>query len=294
MNQQTNANDQSLSAADQGTRNLLLAIGVLITLLFAFLGFIAYKSFTVAAPWVLWRHLPPYPDPVIHSARVGAERLAAGAAEPGRTGQRKGGQEQSGQEGESTEGGTQQHEQAAHLQGQEAEGQPVENQEEEGEAEEEEEEYELSPEEKAWRQQVLQEGIALLNKYGCALCHGPRGQGGVKNPNYLKDTFPAFNQMATKLGIEYPEDVDVVVQLLGRGQSLNDPSKIDVPDGARIISARYETLATVIMKGNMAMKKDENGPEPIPMPSFKGVLSEQEMNKIIAAMLILYPLKEEQ
>ena len=78
--------------------------------------------------------------------------------------------------------------------------------------------------------ETIERGQTLFRKSGCALCHGAYGKGGVTNPNYEKETFPALDTMASTLGLEFPEDADVVVKMLAAGRSLDDPSKIDVPD----------------------------------------------------------------
>ncbi len=149
---------------------------------------------------------------------------------------------------------------------------------------------------------TVEQGQWLYRKNGCALCHGREGQGGVTNPNYIKGTFPRLDDMGSKLSLEFPEDAEVVVKLLREGISLKDlskpdlivyPPELDIPDAAKV-SAKYGAIAKIFFEGTQAGKKDESGPEPIVMPAFRGVLSESQMNQIIASFLILYPVREEE
>ena len=42
------------------------------------------------------------------------------------------------------------------------------------------------------------------------------------------------------------------------------------------------------------LPKDPDGNEPIAMPSYKGKLSDAEINQILASFLMLYPIEEEE
>ncbi len=141
--------------------------------------------------------------------------------------------------------------------------------------------------------QIVQRGQRLYRCAGCACCHGPEGKGGVANPNYIGDTFPRLDQMAAKLSLALPEDVDVVVDLLNAGSPLDDPSKIDVRK-ADVVAAKYGFIVSMITNGSQAGKKDPQGPEPTHMPPFKDVLTESEINQLLASFLVLYPVDEEE
>jgi hypothetical protein len=99
--------------------------------------------------------------------------------------------------------------------------------------------------------------------------------------------------MAAKLSLRFPEDAGVAIDLLSAGVSLDDPSKIDVPN-AGIVAARYGFIVNTITNGSQAGKKDPQGPEPTGMPSFKEILTESEINQLLASFLVLYPIDEEE
>lgn len=234
MQEMTNDVERPASGSDAAARNLILVALAFGLGLAGFLGYLAWRGFTVAAPTVLWpessisrnhKYATGYEPDVPRIDNVAA--VHAGLTREAR--------------------------------------------------------------------QTVDQGLALYRKSGCALCHGANGTGGVTNPNYEKGTFPSLDTMASKLGLEFPEDVDVVAAMLAAGQSLDDPSKIDVPDGAGVIVGKYTTVRNVILNPiPKVLPKDLNGTEPISMPSYKGKLTDGEINQILASFLILYPIEEEE
>ncbi|MFV1965443.1 MAG: cytochrome c [Pirellulaceae bacterium] len=251
------------SAQDAGARNLALVVFLLVGGLICFLLYLVWKSFTAAAPPVLWSSVSPHRDPLLYQSTEGYQPEVAGSIAQADQQTKRAGQSaaDSGEENEASSG-------------------------EEGEDEESQRPF--------GNPAIIHRGQRLYRKAGCAMCHGREGKGGVTNPNYQKDTFPSLEPMAARLGLEFPEDVEVVGNMLAAGQSLDDPSRIDVPDGAGIISARYQTVSNVILNGNPAMPKDESGTPPIEMPSYKDTLTKAEMNQLLASVLALYPIEEEE
>ena len=139
---------------------------------------------------------------------------------------------------------------------------------------------------------VVQRGQRLYRSAGCVPCHGSEGRGGVTNPNYIDDTFPRLDEMAAKLSLRFPEDVEVVTDLLSAGKSLSDPSKIDVWKPG-VVVARYRIIMDTIANGCRTEKKDPQGPEPAHMPPFKDVLTESEINQLLASFLVVSPVDGE-
>ena len=88
--------------------------------------------------------------------------------------------------------------------------------------------------------------------------------------------------------------MDVVVEMLTTGQSLDDPARIDIPDSAGPVSAKYKIVVKVIHDGNPAGKTDLQGPEPIYMPSYQDRLIDARLHQIIASFLLKYPLEDEE
>ena len=148
---------------------------------------------------------------------------------------------------------------------------------------------------------IVQRGQRLYRDTGCAECHGREGKGGVANPNSITGTILSLDNMAQKLSLELPEDVEKVIELLGSGISLKDlsrpneivfPPELDLPYAEKT-AFHYGVIAKIIFEGTQSGKKDKTGPEPIEMPSHKDDLTEWEMNQLIASFLIMYPLDVE-
>lgn len=67
---------------------------------------------------------------------------------------------------------------------------------------------------------VVERGKWLFRQKGCFLCHGPEGQGGISNRNYIKDTIPRL-ALATQLKLDDPEDVSAILDQMKRGVRLD-------------------------------------------------------------------------
>ncbi len=137
---------------------------------------------------------------------------------------------------------------------------------------------------------MVEQGKRLYNELGCTLCHGPGGKGGVRNKNYVNDTIPALNTLAEKLLLYEPEDVEAFLQALVEGKV--DAQSLDVPNAPSVI-AKYEIVRDTILHGRQSGKKDPKDVQPINMPAFKGKLTEQDIDSIVAYLLTLYPWEED-
>jgi mono/diheme cytochrome c family protein len=132
---------------------------------------------------------------------------------------------------------------------------------------------------------VVERGKWLFRQKGCFLCHGPEGQGGVHNRNYIKDTIPSL-ALAERMKLFEPEDIGVVLDLLKRGVRLE--ALADSPPVPRfnVVLAQYHSIQGVIRNGNPAGKKDPKGPAPpLNMPSWGRELSDADIDAIIAFLL---------
>ncbi len=102
----------------------------------------------------------------------------------------------------------------------------------------------------------IEAGRASYQKYGCAGCHGRDGEGGVKNPNAQGNLVPAL--MYVKEGYTLQE------------------------------------LKEYILKGVIPQKANPELPgPPLFMPSWKGKISDQELNNLAEYLFSLYPKEEE-
>jgi mono/diheme cytochrome c family protein len=152
-------------------------------------------------------------------------------------------------------------------------------------------EYWLEPPPEGAR--LVDRGAWLYRQLGCFSCHGSEGHGGVRNPNYVKDTVPALDVLAERMFLFYPEDVDAVVAALERrtplGQLQDDPP---VPRFGAVL-AKYEAIKELLHRGNPAGKKDVAGPSPpLHMPTWDTRVSDSDMDAIIAYLLTLKPRDE--
>jgi mono/diheme cytochrome c family protein len=135
---------------------------------------------------------------------------------------------------------------------------------------------------------VVERGKWLFRVKGCFLCHGPEGQGGVPNGNYIKDTIPALT-LAETMRLD-PEDVSAILEPMTRGVRLE--ALTDSPPVPRfnVFLARYQSVQDVIRKGSQAGKKNPKGPmPPLNMPTWSPHLPDADIDAIIAYLLTLKP-----
>lgn len=129
----------------------------------------------------------------------------------------------------------------------------------------------------------------------CAACHGPRGRGGVVNPNSLTETVPRLDRLAERLGLFEPEDAEAVVELLQEGKDLAALREEPPFPSYGMFLAQLEAVRQLIHKGNKPGKKDPNGPEPpLQMPSWEGKLSDRDIDAVVSYLITEYPWDEDE
>lgn len=102
----------------------------------------------------------------------------------------------------------------------------------------------------------VQAGKTIFEKYGCAGCHGRAGQGNVRNPNAPGNLVPSIIYVAEG----YTKD----------------------------------ELKEYILKGAISKKENpELSDPPLFMPSWKGKISESELENLVVYLMSLYPEDEE-
>ncbi len=137
---------------------------------------------------------------------------------------------------------------------------------------------------------LVRRGEWLFRQKGCFTCHGPAGQGGVPNLNYVKDTVPALNILSQTMFLFSPEDVRFVVEHLERRVPLESLEQDAPVPRFSVVLAQYESIRDVIRRGNPAGKKDPSGPiPPLEMPTWKSRLSDADIDAIIAYLLTQRP-----
>lgn len=140
----------------------------------------------------------------------------------------------------------------------------------------------------------VQLGHWAFQNRGCAVCHGPDGQGGVENTNYVLGTVPALDAMAERLMLFGPEDAQVAIDMIEQG--VDPQSRIDDPpfDGYPRFLAQYDVVLGVINNGATAARADPEGPEPqLQMPAWGEILNDREKRAIIAYLITLYDWDDE-
>ena len=145
------------------------------------------------------------------------------------------------------------------------------------------------------KENMIEWGRYLYEKNGCTTCHGKAGQGGVKNFNYAKESIPAHNTLAEKFFLEEKEDADAFVQLLQKKVDFNKlEESVDIPK-FQVVLTQYEAARDLIVKGKHCAKGDKIGPEPpLQMPSWREVLTDHDVDSIIAYLLTLYPWEDDE
>lgn len=143
---------------------------------------------------------------------------------------------------------------------------------------------------------MVQWGRYLYQAKGCTTCHGEDGRGGVTNLNYTKPIMPAHDTLAEKFFLEEPEDANAFIDLLRKRVDLNKLAETppdDVPQ-FRLVLTQYNAARDLIIKGKHCAKLDKNGPEPpLQMPSWRQMLTDRDVDSIIAYLLTLYPWEDE-
>lgn len=132
---------------------------------------------------------------------------------------------------------------------------------------------------------VVERGNWLFRQKGCFLCHGPEGQGGVPNRNYIKDTIPRL-ALAEQMKLFEPEDVSAILDQLKRGVRLDVLEDSPPVPRFNVVLAQYHSVQDLIRKGNPAGKNDPKGPAPpLNMPGWGRELSEADIDALIAYLL---------
>jgi plastocyanin/mono/diheme cytochrome c family protein len=144
------------------------------------------------------------------------------------------------------------------------------------------------------RRPELGRAARLFHEKGCVACHGEGGRGGVKNPNYIKDTVPNLDAMAERFMLFEEEDAERAIEWILSGTDvLATPGEEPWPRYA-VFQAQYKAVYELIQNGNPAGKKDPNGIEPpLSMPHWGDVLADGEIREMIAYLLSLHNWEKE-
>jgi plastocyanin len=135
----------------------------------------------------------------------------------------------------------------------------------------------------------IEKGEILFISKGCVTCHGIGGEGGIHNPNYINTYIPQINDLAEKMYIYWEEDANTIISLLEDGEDLE--KQLEDPPFRRYnrFYAQYESIMNKILDGASDLqKKNVEGPNPpLYMPSWRNHLTDNEINSIIAYLIVL-------
>ncbi len=142
---------------------------------------------------------------------------------------------------------------------------------------------------------MIQRGEYLYQKNSCTSCHGKDGKGGVRNLNATKETVPAHNALAEKFFLEDEESVEAFVELLSKRVNLDEIDYHDDIPRFILVLTQYKAARALIIKGQAVAKLDKTGLEPpLQMPSWREVLSDRDVDSIIAYLLTLQRWEEDE
>lgn len=137
---------------------------------------------------------------------------------------------------------------------------------------------------------LVEQGEWLFRRHGCFSCHGEGGHGGVRNPNYVKGTVPALDAMASEASLYYPEDIEAIISALERGDRLEDLWDEPPVPLFNVVLAKYQAVRELIRSGVPAGKLEQEGlAPPLVMPAWGQVLSDSDIDALIAYLLTLEP-----
>jgi mono/diheme cytochrome c family protein len=137
---------------------------------------------------------------------------------------------------------------------------------------------------------IVERGKWLFRHQGCFLCHGPEGQGGIANRNYLNDTIPRL-ALAQWMKLLDQEDVAAILEPLKRGIRLESLESAPPVPQFNVVLAQYHSVLDLIRNGSVAGKKDPKGPKPpLNMPHWGRQLTDGDIDAIIAYLLAVQPV----
>jgi plastocyanin len=145
------------------------------------------------------------------------------------------------------------------------------------------------------KQDMVAWGRYLYHRNGCITCHGDQAKGGVVNINYVKHEVPALDTLADKLWLRKKKDAETFVKMLK--DRVNFKKLDEQPDIPlfNLVLTQYYAAKKLIQDGAHCAKADANGPEPpLQMPSWGALLTDRDVDAVIAYFITLQQWDEEE
>ena len=143
---------------------------------------------------------------------------------------------------------------------------------------------------------MLQWGAYLYRTKGCITCHGKDGKGEVTNFNYVKGTVPGHDTFASNfLSLDEKEDAEAFIELLRKRTDFDKLTEYPKIPRFTLVATKYKFARTRILDGKYCAKLEKGGFEPpLQMPSWREVLTDYDVDSIIAHLLTLYPWEDDE
>jgi mono/diheme cytochrome c family protein len=111
-------------------------------------------------------------------------------------------------------------------------------------------------------------GSQLAEELGCFACHGPGGTGGIPNPRSEEEEVPAWDGGNAMMYVKNEQEIREWI-LYGHPKRLEDKHE-------------HEHSADADVHGDEDVAQDSDSPFPLRMPAFEGVVSDGELNDLVA------------
>lgn len=136
----------------------------------------------------------------------------------------------------------------------------------------------------------IDRGEYLFASSGCISCHGEGGQGGVRNPNYVKGTVPELAGLADRMWIYWEEDADSIIAMLEEGVNISTHEGPPPIENFGRFLAQYASVRVKLVDGAPHVQRlDAAGPEPpLAMPAWEAKLSSRDMDAIMAYLISIF------
>lgn len=141
---------------------------------------------------------------------------------------------------------------------------------------------------------LVDRGRLLFASTGCTACHNESGRGGIRNPNYIKQSVPALDSLAERMYLFDREEMETVVALLEQDADLAALEEDPPFRRYNRFLAQYNSVHSVIQEGKPAGCRDSTlAAPPLHMPAWGAVLERRDVDAIIGYLLTEYPWEDD-
>ena len=136
-------------------------------------------------------------------------------------------------------------------------------------------------------------GKSLVDRL-CVGCHGADGTGGRPNFNSLRGFVPPLDRTAERLWLD-EDEASIVVEALIEGKVTSDNPAFSDLSRVGLMINRLDNMREIIVHGSTPGKDDPDLPSPpLPMPPWERMLSNSDVDSILAYLLTLQPPEDDE